>query len=503
MLRLFTLSLLIVLTATACGDDFLDRTPINGFTPNNFYENELQITDAVNGVYPVLRGQFTGFRWQLGEFRSDNTTFDFNAGDRGGSALEELDYFQAFSGNGAFASLWSSSYTGIARVNFLLAALPEADFVNEDNRAIREAEARFLRAFFYYHLTLHLGDVPIVLEPLIEEAEAVALRRSPQEDVYDQAIIPDLEFAIANLPEEYQENVYEIGRATADAARMLLAKAHFVRRDYADALPLLTEVIESGRYTLLADFREVFAPGDEPNDEIIWNLQFDATADQGAGFMINWLPLNSTNEVSGDIFPGSRAGRNRPTCDLIRAYDPNDERFAATIGIYLDEETGDTITYYPRKFIYPPIPQAGLDLDWPVFRYADALLMRSEALLETQGGIPDQVFLDINQIRARAKLGLIFPGNPNPELDVQTTEALTEALRRERRLELAIESHRWYDLVRWGIAEETMIEHGLEQKAKQSFLNDFPDAYTDIPDLFAIPDGQVQQYGYRQNPGWD
>ncbi len=128
--------------------------------------------------------------------------------------------------------------------------------------------------------------------------------------------------------------------------------------------------------------------------------------------------------------------------------------------------------------------------------------MKAEALVETQGGLPDAAFEIVNQLRVRAGLPLYFPGNPVPELDLSTTEQLTDAIRRERRVELAFEDHRWWDLIRYGNLIEIMTAHGEEQRMIQPYLNDFSDAYMNIRILFAIPFGQVEQYGYRQNEGW-
>ncbi len=435
--------------------------------------------------------------WQAGEFASDNTTFQYNPADRGGQVTEQIDYHLANSDVGLLGNLWNSSYNGIARINFVLESLPEAVFINEENRPVREAEARFLRAFFYYHLIIHFGDVPITLEPLLDEAEALDKQREPVQAVLDQAIFPDLEFAIENLPATW--GTANVGRATKGAAQMLLAKVYFSRRDYASALPLLDDIVASGNYSLMQEYRDIFDPMFDNNREIIFAAQFATAANQGSGFMVNWLPFNSGDDITQGVIPGSRDGLNQPTRDMIRAYEPGDQRFDASVGLYVDD--GDTLPYI-RKFVYPPIVTGGSDVDWPVFRYADALLMQSEALLETEGGLPDAVFQTINVLRGRAGLPLIFPGNPVPELDIQTEEALRLFLRKERRVELAFESHRWYDLLRYGTLEETMIAHGEEQKEYQEFLDPFPAAYTIIRPLWGIPSNQVVQFGYTQNEGW-
>ena len=491
------LSLFLFFVLSNCSDEFLDRTPFNGYTSENFWENEDQITRSVNGIYPILRNQFSSQIWQAGEFRSDNTTFLYNPADRGGRPTEELDYFVANSSSGLLSGLWSSSYGGISRANFVLERIGEAQFINEANRPIREAEARFLRAFFYYHLTIHFGNVPLVDKVLTDGNEAVQIRRSPVSEIYSQIIVPDLEFAIDQLPASFP--LSEKGRATKGAAQMLLAKAYFAQRNYEAALPPLNDLINSMQYALEESYRDIFNPLNEGNKEIIFAAEFSTAANQGSGFMVNWLPFNSGGDITDGTVPGSRAGLNSPTFDMIEAYEEGDKRKDASVGIY--ERNGEQFPYI-NKYVFPPIVSGGTDVDWPIFRYADALLMQAEALVETQGGIPNEAFQTINLLRGRAGLPLIFPGNPNQDLNVDTQEKLRDFIRKERRVELAFESCRWYDLLRWEIAEETMIAHGERMKMEQSFLDPIPEAYTTIQLLLGIPAGQIIQFNYEQNPGW-
>ena len=496
--RLVTaLGIAVVLALTACGEDFIDRSPLNNYTISNFYETPGQITEAVNALYGGIRGDYTGELWQLGEFRSDNTTFQLNTRDRGALATEEIDYFLSNSAMGPAGALWNGSYSNIARANLLLDRIGEVDFAGEEDlRNQREAEARFVRAFLYWQLTRNFGDVVLILEPEFDEATLLTFQREPVDRIYDEAILPDLAFAIDNLPAAYPDA--ERGRATKGAAQMLLAKAHFTRRDYASAKPLLDSIVASGVYRLFPDYRGLFDPINEGNAELIFTGEYSVAAGQGAGWMINWLPLGTANQLTGGgTAPavGPRAGFNLPTCDLVEAYEDGDRRFDASIGIFVDG--GDTI-YYNRKFLFPPLPS---DTDFPIFRYGEVLLMQAEAALIVDGDAGlNQAITNVNRLRARAGLGLVFPGNPNPDLDVRDAAGGIELVRRERRVELALEHKRWYDLVRYGNVEEVMRAHGEQQRQKQGFVDS--SAYRNIPTLYPIPNGQVVQYGYRQNPGY-
>lgn len=490
--------LVLIISTISCGDDFLDRTPFSGYTTENFYENETQMQDAANGLYPAVRNLHTGVLWQIGDFRTDNTTFQFNPSDRGAQAQESVDYYLAESNLGLFGSIWSTAYNTISKCHFILESIDDVTFTDPEKKTQILAETRFMRGYMYSLLTKYYGPVPLVDRVILTEEESSSIRRSPVDDIYNQLILPDLEFAIENLPNKH--NNANAGRASADAARMVLANAHFARRDYTAALPFLKEIVESNRYSLLPNYKDVFSPNDNFNDEIIWNVQFNSSLGQGAGFMINWLPTSGTDLTQGIDLASNNLGKNIPTQDMMRAYEQGDRRMEASVGIYVNG-SGDSIPYI-NKYLFPPLGGTGSDLDLPIYRLADANLMYAEALMETAGGLPDEVFFILNDLRVRAGLGALFPGNPIPELNIDSPDKLLEAVRHERRVELAFEMKRYDDLVRWETLEETMRAHGEEMKALQGFLSEFPSAYTNIPSLLPIPFGQILLWGYEQNPGW-
>ena len=407
--------------------------------------------------------------------------------------------------------MYNSPYTGIARANYILAQIDDVEFTFADGglepaerREAAAGEAFFFRGYFHSLLTQHFGDIVTTTEIVEGDGTGLAqLRRQPADEAYDNVIIPDLERAIDLLPDDWDRD--NTGRVTSHVARMALAKAHFARRDYAAALPLLEAIINSGQYQLMDDYRSVFFTEQRDNPEILWAAQYNAGAGQGSTFMRDWIP-QSGMDILIDANRGG-AGFNIPTCSLIDAYEDGDARFAATIAFY-DEDEDDPdneVIPYSVKYLEVPFPvEGGVDVDYPIFRYAEVLLMYAEALVEVNGGLPNEAFTGINSLRARAGLGFYFPGNPNPALNIETTEQLREAIRQERRVELAYEGKRSYDLRRYGTFVETMLEHGEVQKVKQAeFLDELPEAYTNIRELLAIPQGQIDLYQYRQNPGWE
>ncbi|MEM9525448.1 MAG: RagB/SusD family nutrient uptake outer membrane protein [Bacteroidota bacterium] len=505
MLTLPKISLLLFLCLGffACDEDeFLTRVPDGRFTPSNFYETPRHIEEANNALYRQMRGLNIGRLYQYGEYRSDNTTFEFDLNDRGRTGIEEIDYFLMNTDNGFLGGFYNDLYNSIARTNYIIAQVGDVPFEDADLKLAREAEARFFRGYLYFLAVQHYGNIPLVLEPLQDGGESlIRLRQSGPDEIYQQVVLPDLQFAIDNLPVRWSNA--ETGRVTQGAALMGLARAHFARREYAAALPLLDAIVESGEYQLQNTYADVFRV--DNNSEIIYAGQFDAGANQGAGFMLSWLPESGTDITDGPA--RNQGGFNIPTCSLLEAYEEGDLRKVFTIGFYdtpFNNPELDSIPY-SRKFLEVPFPTGGvgIDIDFPIMRYADVLLMQAEARLETEGGLPNSVFETLNGLRARAGLPFYFPGNPVPELDLRTEEDLRQAIRRERRVELAYENSRTYDLIRYGTYVETMLAHGEEQKGKQSFLDDFPEAYTNIRILLAIPPNEVELYGYTQNPGWE
>ncbi len=500
-------ALLVVLLAAGCNeDDFLSYEPQSNYSVENFFETEFQATGAVNGAYTQLRELYNNALWRTVEMRSDNTTFIPNPNDRGTLAVEEIDYFVLTASSGIHGNIWGPAYRGISKTNYIIELIDPIPFADEADKLAKKGEASFLRAFYYYILTQSFGDAVKVTTIIESEAEAGAileLDRSPRAEVVNDIIIPDLEFAIENLPADWPSQ--DEGRATKAAAQMLLAKVYFADRNYAAALPLLNAIMDAGLYQISSDFRSLFGPGNQSNPEIIFANQFSVSANQGAGFFLTWLPYQSGTSITDGIFVASGASKNLPTQDLINAFEDGDRRFNATVGFY-DEDLNDpdnALIPYSNKFLFAPVTQGGSDLNFPVFRYADVLLMKAEALLETQGGLSNEVFEIVNLLRVRAGLELYFPGNPNPDLNLSTEEELRQAVRRERRVELAYENHRWWDLMRYGNLREVMQAHGAEQRAIQPFLDEFPEAYQNIRELFAIPFNEVERYGYRQNLEWE
>lgn len=484
-----TIVFMTTLFLTVGCDDFLDQAPETFQTPQNFFETEDQINEAIAGIYNTNRGLMSvgGDHWRFGENRSDNSSFQFNAADRGGINNEEVDLFLMLSANPNLGSYWNTTYSGISRANFALENIDGVSFNNETIKNVRKGEILFLRSWFYFNLVQLFGDVPYVTSAGDTPDEILSdefLERVPVSQVYAN-ILADAQLAIDFLPGRADT---ETGRATRGAALMLKAKMHMVLQEFQAAAALLEEMQGLG-YSLQADYASIFAPDNKNNSELVFETQYSFALGQGSDFITNFVPFNSSSDILGENGPaGSRGGQNQPTQNLINLYDDEDARFLHNISFYDD---GTTVEPWMSKFNFGfvAVGPNTQDVNFPMFRYADALLMLAECYEETGGGDPIPL---LEQVRGRSM--------PDPDLSPEEASDLEQTIADERRRELAFENHRWFDLLRTGKAVEVMTAHGIDQKAQKPTVP--AEAYTNIRTVLGLPLGQVQEFGFTQNEGW-
>lgn len=483
--------LVLVLLIQSCSDDFLNRKPLGSLTQDTFFKTETHAVQAVNAVYAQFR------TWEMAGLPyvgvTDVISDDSDKGSTENDALylKEIDEFLYDPTNQAFSTIWSGHFQSISRANLAINNIPgiEMDNVLRD-RLI--GEARFLRAFCYFRLVQWFGEVPIIDKPLAEE-EYFTLQRQPVAQVYD-FIESDLKAAILALPEKSKYAGADLGRATKGAAKGILAKLYMLQQKYNEALALCEEVINSKEYSLITQYNTIFTQANENGVESVFEI--GAVALQAAVAGPGATPFNMVQGIRG--VPNLGWGFNRPSDDLVSAYEPGDPRRQATV-IYVGEVLPDGITVvednadifnerYNQKAWVPSHP--GLQDNGPgnirILRYADILLLAAEAAMETNNSAKSLEYL--NQVRKRAR------GTNNFILkDITTTNQaeLRTAVRKERRVELAMEQQRWYDLKRWGIQGATLTKLGKAFLANKHEL--FPIPQTEVD----LTDGSLQQ-----NPGY-
>ncbi len=486
--------LFILAIAISCKKEYLTLDPIDRYSYYNFPKNESQVEQAVTACYRQAFSIHNNYIWVWGDMLSDNTSFRYNPTDRGGITTEQLDEFVATSAEGNIAGMYRESYEAIERSNYVLENLQTIPFANDSTKKVREAEARFFRAYNYFNLVRLYGPVPMVTKVITVPDNNTALNfpRKPVQEVIDQIILPDVNTAIAQLPNTIP--VTQVGRLSKNAARVLLAKVLMTQNQFDLALPVLNAITGHSLRPLYADN---FNPLTKNGPESIFEIQSSPTAaGYSFGFMSQWTPW----ATGTTIWPGgsnSRGGLNQPTNDLNNAYELNDGRKAVTIG---STGTGAATILFTRKFLYWDAAAKLNPCNWPVYRYADVLLMQAECLNEASFAANGAAFTALNTVRTRAGLPAKTSGNAVPALNITTQAQFRLAVEQERRVELAGEGHRWFDLVRTGRANAVMTAHGLAEKAIKTTLD--PMAYSNIKTLIGIPFREQQQFGYPQNSGW-
>ncbi len=511
----------LALATASCSKNFVTLYPEGQVNEGTFYNTVSEYQEAVVGAYTPLRDA-ANIAFYLEEMRADNTFLDYNAKDRGGSGSEQLAEFLDNSSNTTIETMWTADFQGIQRTNIILDKIktpPTGMTDSAKNLIIGQSEA--LRAHYYFELVRLFGPVPLYLHETTD-AQNAFLPRSTTDSVYAQ-IISDLTDAIAKLspPASFPQS----GAVTKGMAATELGLVYLTLQQYDKATPLFQSVTQMG-YALLPNYADVFKTANKNSTESIFEVQYKSGTDgQASQFIYDFIPTTpSTGAILGPAadYNNTAGSWNIPTQDIVNNYDTADTRLDASIGVikgHLDAQTDflpdsvvsilnnkDTAgkgmgftTSLTHRFIkkqYNPPYNTPLeyntDDNWPVYRYADLLLMLAESLNEQ--GQPGAALPYLNQVRQRAGLA------PSTASD-QTT--LRTVIAHERRVELAFENHRWFDLVRTSQAIPVMTAYGLLQKAAFGFL--LPTSYNVSANklVYAIPFRETQTNPQlTQNPGY-
>ena len=440
--------------------DFLEQNPQTDLSENDFYKTADDILSAVNGAYSSLQeGDIYGNWYVFGEIPSDNTRNQLSGSV---TTQNEFDQFYIDTQNSMIANFWKAAYKVINRTNTVLGRIDGIE-INTELANRYKLECKFIRALMYFNLVRVYGDVPLVLKE-ISISESYDILREPKENVYNQ-IIADLKEA-QDLPVSY--STAEDGRATQGAAKALLANVYMTLHKYAEAETILAEIINSGRYSLLENtpgslnidgYKNVFSPVNHNSEEGIFEIQFlKGGYGEGSNYANNFAPENSGTNV---VAVGGTGGNNIPEMDIYNAYEEGDLRrdFSMSLGYYDNRKNNEWVeSRYVCKFMDVPYQNNDASNNYPVIRYADVILMYAEAL--NQNGKTAEACKYLNMTRRR---GFGYQTTETSPVDLQTTDKAQFALmvEQERRVELAFENHRWFDLIRTGRAVEVMRSKGF------------------------------------------
>lgn len=470
------------LLLTSCKKDFLDLQPISSVTTGSFYQNANDIKNAVAGVYASL--QFPGTyvsSYIFGDIRSDDTR---PVASGSVTDQDEFDRFYIRTTNPFILERWNDSYRAIARCNAVLERIA-AITMDEGLKNRNIAETKFIRGLIYFNLVRTFGDVPLVLTEIKDPDAGYEFGRNPKGDVYAQ-IEKDLTEAAAALPVSYTGA--DVGRATQGAAKAVLGKVFLTQKKFNEAAARLKEVIGTGVYSILPSYGDVYRITNKNNRESLFEVQFrSGGVGEGNPWANSFSPQNSGNAVI--LFGGD--GNNQPTTDIAQAYEAGDIRRPISLSTSYVNASGQTIPYsFIKKYYDVPATKNDNGNNIPVIRYADVLLMYAESLNEIGYQPTGEAITYLNDIRRRAGLPI------KTAVDIPNQQAFRLAMEQERRVELAFEGHRWFDLVRTGRAV-TLMNSKKDQIGLVRLLTD-----SDL--VFPVPQSQIDinRSKINQNPGY-
>jgi starch-binding outer membrane protein, SusD/RagB family len=552
----YILTLLVLLSIVSCDDSFLDREPSDRISTATFFKQKKDLVFAVNAVYDIIGFNNWGTGYGSGtdmlrvEIMTDNALdhHSWNAGYRlADGTASAYDWY--------LTTRWKERYKGIQRVNRILEGADGIENIDIDYKNQLLAEAKVLRAYFYFDLTYLFGDVPFLTSSISPDevtptinpdgslTPAAKAERTDVNIILD-ALVTELTNITSDLPLTPSNN--EKGRVTRGTALFLKAKILLFQEKWTESAQASKSIIDSGVYSLYPSYKDLFTYEGIGNSEVILDIQVKQDVDEGEFYTQNYGP----NSVGGwssstplqslvdayELIDGKTI-KDSPLYDPLNPYKNRDPRLSHSIlypganwrgGVYnsipgatysgqtiiagdvLGDGTGGewnkTATGYNwKKYM------SDKDIDesdfWDggvhliVMRYSEALLMYAEAKIEA-GSIDQTVYDAINQIRLRADVMMpVIPTN-------LSQSELRTIIRRERRIELAFEGQRLFDIRRWDIAKDVMpgVPKGLTYKDGNG--NDvtftWGERYFDPGKhgLWPIPQSEIDITGMVQNPGW-
>ncbi|GHB84826.1 RagB/SusD family nutrient uptake outer membrane protein [Persicitalea jodogahamensis] len=470
-----SLFLLVCLGLGGC-EKVIDLYPQSNLNTGTYYSTVDEVRAGLTGAYNGMQAPLAT-EWQLTELRSDNSKQGVPASSSSTNRdLSDLDMFLPATIHTGIYTYWLTTYNNIRNANIVLQRLgvvydPSAGTlslqnidiaISDTDRKQLAGEALFIRSHHYFNLVRLFGGVFLVHTP-ISAQEAKSINRSSPVDMY-KLIEADLKTATTYLsPAKFaQITGANIGRANQWAAKALLGKVYLTLNRKAEAATLLQDVVSNSGYGLQASYASVFSISNEMNSEILFTVRHKAGGlGLGSSFGNSFAALNS----GSTIINGSGQGLNTPTTDLNALFNanPKDARKATNIATF---GTGTAARLYVPKYLSPVVLSNDGESDWPVIRFADVLLLLAEA----QGFTPESIAL-INLVRARAGLTAL----PSTVNSVATFE---QALAEERRLELAFENHRFFDLLRYNTTLTTIKAVDV---LKDHFAAEYASHYAQYP----------------------
>lgn len=504
-----------IIFLTGCKKDFLERTSLTQLAEDNFWKNAADARLGVNGIYDVLQDRVlysgnlnatTGLPCYDGF--SDNA-FNSYKFEGPGNYVEGNVTPATF----IFRDFWASNYRGIVRSNQAIFNIEKMSptQITDDTKTLLLAQSYYLRALFYFNIAVYFVDAPLITAP--QNIAEASVPKNTQAEILAQ-VVSDLDYASQKLPITLPAD--QFGYATKGAAFGLLARVQLYNKKFPEAAAAAKAVIDLARYDLSTPYATIFSEAGENTKEIVFSVRFQ----EAAGF--------NTSETFAATFTAQPRINNQPMPNLVKDFYCTDGKPITTSPLYnattqnLNRDPRLIATVYFRNDIFitdlgtrfngnnaagfgqkkythtktsalGTSPAGAQSQDFYVLRYADVLLMRAEALIES-GNIGAEVYTLINQVRARAGMPTVQAVEGANLSQLQ----LRNVVRHERRVELAFEGLRFFDLKRWGTVAESYT------RMKDDKLAGYNPNYRGLmSENFPIPLGELDaNVKLVQNDGW-
>ena len=488
----YIIGLFLVSTFGSC-TKFVDFNPQENYeiTADNYFKTAEDYQKMTIGVYSPMQ-----WLWSIpviGDVASDNSVSGGeNATDN--IALQQIDDYLTVANNGNLTEIWKACYEGINRANYLEENKAKLDFTG---KAALYGEVYFLRAYYYFELVKIFGGVPLFTEKRLSVGDSQKYQRATKADVYTQ-IENDLIAAIAALPVTNSQQ----GRATKYAAQALLGKVYLYQDKFTDAATMLENVV-NGPFSLVTNYGNIFLQAGENGSESVFEVQYSngspfydwSNPGRGQGNLA--VQICGIRNLTGTSPYASGWSSNLPTANLAAAFAAGDTRKAVTvldIEAYKTANAAMNITYmvapykntglYNQKYL-PRVGQTSGQVElnylnnYRAIRYADVLLMAAEANNRKTSPNDAKALDYLNRVRDRAFGDILHRSTA-------TGTALKTVIWDERRLELGMEGHRFFDLVRTGQAAGK--------------ITGFVSGKNEV---LPIPQAEIDISGLEQNPGYN
>lgn len=515
---------------TGCNDWLGEPSP--GSTElGDFFVSGDACLQVVNGCYTPLLWEFNHSyfsEWYFGDIASDDALKGGqNVAD--GADAYDIDNFKTNANNAIVLDYYRAKYQGIIRCNNAIdkiAQYPVDETLSQELKDRMLGEAYYLRGFYYFQLVRLFGGVPLIHE-VLDSSDKWLQPRATAEEVY-ASIIDDFTNAEAMLWHRADYDIEDLGRATKGAATAMLCKVYMYMHDYDNAYTwgkkFVDEYYKTNRYSLCPVYADNFTLAGENGPESVFEIQYteDPTSDygQGFGFSRGTFSIILTRPRMSSLGGNAGWGWNHPTQNLYDEFEAGDPRREAAIGVpdaaaqqevevvYLGSPYYNNKTSYSEGGTFPPISHHSRGpLNYRLVRASDVLLLYAEAALESGKDLTGAKWA-LEEVRARARncsdTAGSLPAFPNYRNYSDTPESLRDAIRHERRVELAMEGHRWFDLVRWGIAYEVMDKdngsYGRTESAEARA--EMASFVKGKHELFPLPSEELALNPMAQNPGY-